>query len=67
MFANGALNVDDVLQYLKTEPDLVQYPASDGSVKDYRDFINSVHGVNAQVVMAKGSKDIQIKEICFMR
>jgi glycine dehydrogenase len=31
---------------------IVQYPNSDGNIEDYRDFINSVHDVNAQVVMA---------------
>ncbi len=31
---------------------IVQYPNSEGSVEDYRDFINAVHDVNAQVVMA---------------
>ncbi|MEO6330354.1 MAG: aminomethyl-transferring glycine dehydrogenase [Ginsengibacter sp.] len=31
---------------------IIQYPNSEGSVEDYRDFINSVHEVNAQVVMA---------------
>ncbi len=31
---------------------IVQYPNSEGSVEDYRDFINSAHEVNAQVVMA---------------
>ena len=31
---------------------IVQYPNSDGSIEDYRDFINAVHDVNAQVVMA---------------
>ena len=31
---------------------IVQYPNSQGSIEDYRDFINTVHGVNAQVVMA---------------
>jgi glycine dehydrogenase (decarboxylating) len=31
---------------------LVQYPNSEGSVEDYRDFIRSVHAVNAKVVMA---------------
>lgn len=31
---------------------LVQYPNSTGAVEDYRDFINKVHAVNAQVVMA---------------
>ncbi len=31
---------------------IVQYPCSDGSIADYRDFINKVHAVNAQVVMA---------------
>ena len=31
---------------------IVQYPNSEGSIEDYRDFINAVHDVNAQVVMA---------------
>ena len=31
---------------------IVQYPDSTGSVADYREFINKVHAVNAQVVMA---------------
>ena len=31
---------------------IVQYPNSEGSIDDYRGFINSVHNVNAQVVMA---------------
>ncbi|MGI8580560.1 MAG: aminomethyl-transferring glycine dehydrogenase [Chitinophagaceae bacterium] len=31
---------------------IVQYPNSEGTIEDYRDFINSVHDVNAQVVMA---------------
>ncbi len=31
---------------------LVQYPASNGSVNDYRSFIEQVHAANAQVVMA---------------
>ena len=31
---------------------IVQYPNSEGSIEDYRDFINAVHNVNAQVVMA---------------
>ena len=31
---------------------IVQYPNSEGSIEDYRDFINTVHEVNAQVVMA---------------
>lgn len=31
---------------------IVQYPNSNGAVEDYRNFINKVHAVNAQVVMA---------------
>ena len=31
---------------------IVQYPASDGSVADYREFIQQVHGAGAYVVMA---------------
>ncbi|WP_301923584.1 aminomethyl-transferring glycine dehydrogenase [Ferruginibacter sp.] len=31
---------------------IVQYPDSDGAVKDYRDFIERAHAVNAKVVMA---------------
>ncbi len=31
---------------------IVQYPNSNGSVEDYREFIKEVHAVNAQVVMA---------------
>ena len=31
---------------------IVQYPNSEGSIEDHRDFINAVHSVNAQVVMA---------------
>ena len=31
---------------------MVQYPDSEGTIRDYRDFINAVHAVNAQVVMA---------------
>lgn len=31
---------------------IVQYPNSNGSVEDYRDFINKVHAVNGYVVMA---------------
>ena len=31
---------------------IVQYPNSDGSVEDYREFVQKVHAVNAQVVMA---------------
>ncbi len=31
---------------------IVQYPNSNGAVEDYRSFINKVHAVNAQVVMA---------------
>jgi glycine dehydrogenase len=31
---------------------IVQYPNSQGSVEDYRDFINKVHAVNGYVVMA---------------
>jgi glycine dehydrogenase len=31
---------------------IVQYPNSEGRIEDYRDFINAVHNVNAQVVMA---------------
>ncbi|TDH27982.1 glycine dehydrogenase (aminomethyl-transferring) [Segetibacter sp. 3557_3] len=31
---------------------IVQYPNSNGSIEDYRDFIKSAHAVHAQVVMA---------------
>ena len=31
---------------------LVQYPDSNGSVEDYRAFVEAVHGANAQVIMA---------------
>jgi len=31
---------------------IVQYPDSNGSVNDYREFIKQAHGVNAMVVMA---------------
>ena len=31
---------------------LVQYPASDGSVEDYRSFVRKAHEVNAHIVMA---------------
>ena len=31
---------------------IVQYPDSDGSVTDYRDFISRAHAVNAMVIMA---------------
>ena len=31
---------------------IVQYPNSNGAVEDYRSFIDKVHAVNAQVVMA---------------
>ncbi len=31
---------------------IVQYPNSNGSIEDYRNFINKVHAVNAQVIMA---------------
>lgn len=31
---------------------IVQYPNSNGSIEDYRDFINKVHAVNAQLIMA---------------
>jgi glycine dehydrogenase len=31
---------------------LVQYPNNDGSVEDYRAFIDKIHGVNGYVVMA---------------
>ena len=31
---------------------IIQYPNSEGSVEHYRDFIKTVHEVNAQVVMA---------------
>ena len=31
---------------------IVQYPNSDGNIEDYRDFISSVHEVDAHVVMA---------------
>lgn len=31
---------------------IIQYPNSEGSIQDYRTFIETVHGVNAQVIMA---------------
>ncbi len=31
---------------------IVQYPDNNGSIKDYRDFINKIHAVNGFVVMA---------------
>ena len=31
---------------------IVQYPNSEGNIEDYRNFIDSAHAVNAQVVMA---------------
>jgi len=31
---------------------IVQYPNSNGSVEDYREFVNKVHSVNVQVIMA---------------
>jgi glycine cleavage system P protein (glycine dehydrogenase) len=31
---------------------IVQYPNSDGSIEDYRDFINRIHSVNGFVAMA---------------
>ena len=31
---------------------IVQYPNSEGSIEDYRKFIEKIHSVNAQVVMA---------------
>ncbi|HEV8080914.1 MAG TPA: aminomethyl-transferring glycine dehydrogenase [Chitinophagaceae bacterium] len=31
---------------------IIQYPNSEGNIEDYRKFINAVHDVNAQVVMA---------------
>jgi glycine dehydrogenase len=31
---------------------IVQYPDSEGSIEDHRNFIESVHNVNAQVIMA---------------
>ena len=31
---------------------IVQYPDSEGNIEDYRSFIESVHAVNAQVIMA---------------
>jgi glycine dehydrogenase len=31
---------------------IVQYPNSNGSVEDYREFVDKVHSVNAQVIMA---------------
>ncbi|MDE3185433.1 MAG: aminomethyl-transferring glycine dehydrogenase [Bacteroidota bacterium] len=31
---------------------IVQYPNSEGSIEDYRSFIETVHGANAQVIMA---------------
>jgi len=44
--------------YKTAQPDekyfgaIVQYPNREGSVEDYKDFIEKVHEVNAQVVMA---------------
>ena len=44
--------------YRKADPDksyfgaIVQYPGSNGSVEDYRDFINSIHVAEGFVVMA---------------
>ncbi len=31
---------------------IVQYPNSEGNIKDYRNFIENAHAVNAQVIMA---------------
>ena len=31
---------------------IIQYPNSDGSIEEYRNFIGKVHAVNAQVIMA---------------
>src|SRR5450631_846746 len=31
---------------------IVQYPDSEGNIEDYRDFIESAHAINAQVIMA---------------
>ena len=31
---------------------IVQYPNSEGSIEDYRNFIDNVHNVNAQAIMA---------------
>jgi glycine dehydrogenase len=31
---------------------LVQYPACDGSVKSYKDFVNKVHGIGMHVIVA---------------
>ena len=31
---------------------IIQYPNSDGSIEDYRTFIETVHSVNAQIIMA---------------
>ena len=31
---------------------IVQYPNSEGSIEDYRNFIENAHAVNAQVIMA---------------
>lgn len=31
---------------------IVQYPNSEGSIEDYRDFISAAHAINAQVIMA---------------
>ncbi len=31
---------------------IIQYPNSEGSIEDYRTFIETVHSVNAQVIMA---------------
>lgn len=44
--------------YNSIEPDesffgaIVQYPNSEGSIEDYRNFIEKVHNVNAQIIMA---------------
>jgi len=53
------INVELVFGDYKTVPlndsffgAIVQYPNSNGSVEDYRNFINKVHAVNAQVIMA---------------
>ena len=31
---------------------IVQYPNSEGSIEDYRNFIENAHAINAQVIMA---------------
>ena len=53
------INVELVFGDYKTEPldesffgAIVQYPNANGAVENYRNFIDSAHAVNAQVVMA---------------